>query len=379
VCTALDQCHDVGTCASGTGLCSNPNKADGATCNDSNACTQTDTCVAGSCTGGNPVVCTALDQCHDPGTCAPGTGTCSNPNKADGATCDDSNACTQTDTCTAGACTGGNPVVCTALDQCHDPGVCFPGTGLCTNPNAADGTTCDDGNSCTLSDTCTAGVCAGTSPMCGDGTLQSGCGEQCDDGNTTNYDGCSATCQLEPPCPAAPRPDCRAPIAFHAGAVTLKKQVAGKGSNKITWKWKGGPATVVADFGAPDTTTTYHFCVYDQTAGTPSLVMGMTVPPGGTCGTKPCWKALKTGFLYKDKLLAAQGVAQITLKGNVVPGKAKLQVKGKGATLPVPLLPFAQDPSVIMQLGTNGGVCWSTTFAPPASKNLNTQFGDKTE
>ena len=132
------------------------------------------------------------------------------------------------------------------------------------------------------------------------------------------------------------------------------------------------------DFGAPDATTAYHFCIYDETAGTPNLVLTATVPPGGTCGTKPCWKVLKTGFLYNDKTLSAMGIAQIKLKGNAVPGKALLQVKGKGASLPVPAMPFDQQPSVIMQIANDDGVCWETTFTTPATKNLGTQFSDKT-
>ena len=149
VCTALDQCHDAGTCDTGTGLCSNPPKTDGTGCTDGNACTQTDTCQGGVCTGGSPVVCTALDQCHDAGTCDTGTGLCSNPPKTDGTGCTDGNACTQTDTCQGGVCTGGSPVVCTALDQCHDAGTCDTGTGLCSNPPKTDGMTCTDGSACT--------------------------------------------------------------------------------------------------------------------------------------------------------------------------------------------------------------------------------------
>jgi len=38
-----------------------------------------------------------------------------------------------------------------------------------------------------------------------------------------------------------------------------------------------------------------------------------------------------------------------------------------------------QDPAVVMQLVNDQGVCWETTFAPPATKNLPTQFGDKTD
>src|SRR5262249_29420191 len=140
VCTASDQCHLAGACAPATGLCSNPVKANGSSCNDGNACTRTDACQGGACVGPTPVVCTALDQCHVPGAWAPPTGTCSNPAKPDGSSCSDGNACTRTDTCQSGACVGGNAVVCTALDQCHVPGVCNTTSGVCTNPTAPDGT-----------------------------------------------------------------------------------------------------------------------------------------------------------------------------------------------------------------------------------------------
>ncbi len=194
VCAALDQCHDVGTCAPATGLCSNPAKANGSACTDANACTRTDTCQAGACAGTNPVVCTALDQCHVVGTCAPATGVCSNPSKTDGTTCNDANACTRTDTCQAGACAGGNPVVCTALDQCHVPGTCAPATGLCTNPLQSNGTPCQDGNQCTITDACSDGVCRGDAQICGDGTIEGSCGEVCDDGNRVDGDGCDSNC-----------------------------------------------------------------------------------------------------------------------------------------------------------------------------------------
>jgi virginiamycin B lyase len=41
--------------------------------------------------------------------------------------------------------------------------MCNPMTGACTNPNAPDGTTCNDGNACTATDACQGGSCAGTS------------------------------------------------------------------------------------------------------------------------------------------------------------------------------------------------------------------------
>src|SRR5262249_24106263 len=117
-----------------------------APCNDGNACTQADVCSGGICVGSNPVVCTASDQCHVAGTCNTTTGVCSTPSKADGSTCNAGNACSQTDTCQAGACVGSNPVVCTASDQCHTAGTCDTATGVCSNPNQANGTACNDGN-----------------------------------------------------------------------------------------------------------------------------------------------------------------------------------------------------------------------------------------
>src|SRR4029077_1988080 len=86
-----------------------------------------DACLAGSCVGASPVVCAALDQCHQPGSCNPATGTCTNPAKANGASCDDGNPCTQTDTCQTGACSGANPVVCLPSGGvCRAAGVCVP-------------------------------------------------------------------------------------------------------------------------------------------------------------------------------------------------------------------------------------------------------------
>jgi hypothetical protein len=150
LCTALDQCHVVGTCDPTSGQCSNPAADDGTLCDDGDACTQTDSCQNGSCSGSNPVVCKASDQCHDVGTCDPTTGMCSNPTLVDGTSCDDGDACTQTDLCQQGTCTGSNPVICPAGDQCHGPGTCDPATGLCSAPVA-----CADGQFCC------GGVCVG--------------------------------------------------------------------------------------------------------------------------------------------------------------------------------------------------------------------------
>lgn len=164
VCTALDQCHAVGTCNPATGTCSNPPVGDGAACEDGNACTRRDTCSAGRCVGGDPVVCPALAQCFEAGTCNPATGVCSAPLKPNGTPC--GRACLRGGECRNGQCVGATePVICTAIDDCHEAGSCESSTGLCTNPIKPTGTPCDDGNACTQTDRCQSGTCIGADPV----------------------------------------------------------------------------------------------------------------------------------------------------------------------------------------------------------------------
>ena len=128
-----------------------------------NGCGGQTTTTGSSKADSNNVTCTASDQCHDIGVCAPATGICSNPPKANGSGCTDGDLCSQTDTCQSGVCIGGNPVVCFQLDDCHQVGSCS--AGVCSNPQQPNGTPCDDSNACTGGETCTSGSCGGGTPL----------------------------------------------------------------------------------------------------------------------------------------------------------------------------------------------------------------------
>lgn len=141
-------------------------KLTGTPCDDGDACSQVDTCNAGACTGNSPVVCAALDDCHEAGICDSATGECNHPSKPDGSACDDGSACSKMDACQAGVCTGADPVVCEAIDPCHEAGICDPATGICDTPPKADGSPCDDGKACTAGDTCELGVCTAGATHC---------------------------------------------------------------------------------------------------------------------------------------------------------------------------------------------------------------------
>ncbi len=167
-CTQTDPCQP-GACDPATGTCTLGGKQEGDVCDDNNRCTQGETCHLGACTPATRTVCTALDPCHEVGTCNTSTGICSNPPKSDTSYCDDGDLCTRMDMCRSGVCTGLDPVACPVPDSCHEPGVCNPASGVCSNPPKPDGSECNDNVLCTREDQCTAGVCAGQAYSCNDG------------------------------------------------------------------------------------------------------------------------------------------------------------------------------------------------------------------
>lgn len=77
-----------------------------------------------------------------------------------GTACDDGNPCTVSDTCDIlGGCEG-SPKDCSALDSACSDGVCDEDTGECTVTHFPEATACDDENDCTSEDECDgAGLC----------------------------------------------------------------------------------------------------------------------------------------------------------------------------------------------------------------------------
>jgi len=117
--------------------------------------------------------------------------------KVNGDPCDDGNACTLGETCLGTQCIGGAPKSCDPLDDCHDAGVCDPVTGVCSDPPKPDGSPCTDGDACTQSDACVGAACVGSTVSCDDANPCNGV-ETCDSatgcvaGTTLNCDDQSA-------------------------------------------------------------------------------------------------------------------------------------------------------------------------------------------
>ena len=83
---------------------------------------------------------------------------------------------------------------------------------------------------------------------------------------------------------------------------------------------------------------------------------------GGTCGTKPCWSAKPTGFVYTDKAGSSDGLQSEKVVAGAA-GKTKASASGKGAALGLPTLPLVG--TVQVQLVNTAGSCFGATYSTP--------------
>jgi hypothetical protein len=138
-------------------------------CSDGNPCTSGDHCAAGTCVGGAVKTCPATgDPCLvavcQPAT--PTTTTCGTEPASPGTTCDDGSVCTTADACDGKGACGGTPMDCKAMDGPCVVGTCDETTVACVKKKKAEGAACDDGNACTVVDACSNGQCAGSQDAC---------------------------------------------------------------------------------------------------------------------------------------------------------------------------------------------------------------------
>ena len=105
--------------------------------------------------------CETDANCGDGDACTKDTCTsnkCTYAPLASGA-CEDGNPCTLTDSCVAGVCKAGPSKICNDNNGCTSDS-CQPASG-CVYTAMGDGAFCSDNNGCTTGDVCTAGLCGG--------------------------------------------------------------------------------------------------------------------------------------------------------------------------------------------------------------------------
>jgi hypothetical protein len=105
-------------------------------------------------------------------------------------------------------------------------------------------------------------------------------------------------------------------------------------------------------------------------------VLSADVPAGRLCGRsrpKPCWRARRSGFQYRDHDGSADGVRSILLQEGES-GRAKITVTAKGAPLEVPSLADLVPPLTV-QLVNEDGRCWEAVYSVPAQLEASTFKG----
>jgi hypothetical protein len=259
-----------------------------------------------------------------------------NPTAQDGQ-CDNGLSCSS-------AQSGSIPLcqVCNDNNACTTES-CNNDTGQCQTTSTV---TCNDNNAC-------------TTEACNTSTGQCQTTSSCE--TTTTTSSTTSTTLPSSPCGTTPSNGCR--LAAPGAASVQLKDNADDTKDQFKWRWNKGAVTDTGDFKNPVSgSATYRVCLYDSSANAQPL-MDMDVPPGGTCGTGPCWKATGTaGFRYKNKAGTPDGLTAVKFKAGIT-GKAQVAAKGRGFNLPMPMLGLTLP--VTVQLIIDDGAateCWQTTY-----------------
>ncbi len=193
---------------------------------------------------------------------------------------------------------------------------------------------------------------------------------------TTTTGGSTTTSTTLPPplCGPVPATGCRA--AATAKSTVLLKDASDDLKDVFKWKWKGG-GTATGDFKDPvGGTASYRVCVYDASAANQPLLEAGLVP-GGTCSSKPCWKATgTTGFKMTNKAGAPSGITKALFKAGTTSPNARVVMGAKGVNIPMPALGLTLP--VTVQLIADDGTteCWQTVYTA-SQKNDALQFKAK--
>lgn len=169
-------------------------------------------------------------------------------------------------------------------------------------------------------------------------------------------------------CPSTPMNGCQMP----SSGLLILRDSSDDSRDRLVWKLKRGPSIPLAALGDPQHSAGVAFCAYDGAA----LVLDLLVPPSPSL-----WKVLSTkGFKYSDPTGSADGVIGAKLLSGAA-GKSKLQVKGRGAGIGLPVVPpgeqfFSSPAGVRAQLRTSAG-CFETHFSPAQSTQTSTTFKGK--
>lgn len=164
-----------------------------------------------------------------------------------------------------------------------------------------------------------------------------------------------------PLCPSEPAAQC-----IDAGNSRFLLKAPEGGSPSFSWKWQEA-VLYAGEISPASGLAAMALCFYDAGGLISSPLVSVASDPD--CGSKPCWKEKrsrksgKVGF----KRSASGNTLKLVLRSDSA-GKAKVQVKAKGAAeLGSPLVE-GLTPPLTLQLRSSTGGCWGASYAGLTTK-----------
>lgn len=162
-------------------------------------------------------------------------------------------------------------------------------------------------------------------------------------------------------CPAAPVASCR--VAVTPGSDRIKFTNKAGAKDRMSWKWRRGEATTVAEYRSMASTMPLALCFYDNDGSGPRLSLEVAIY-GDAIGKngKPTWTSSASSWAYRDNTRRNSPINKAVLRAGA-DGKALIKIAARGPTLGLPSMPVAVTPSAVIQLHSlESGVCWSSIF-----------------
>jgi hypothetical protein len=171
---------------------------------------------------------------------------------------------------------------------------------------------------------------------------------------------------------------CARPASIDAAGCPTSVRFEPTASGTLDAGWTGISHALpifgtVPELGTPTTTDDYALCLYDASGG-----RAFQIPAAGTCRGRPCWQAKPTGFTYRNKDAAPDGIVQVDLRGGG-DGKARAAVRGQGGMLSLPPLTSLSSTIIVQLRNRTTGFCLGTSFVPPFDRSTPQLLKDRAD
>lgn len=177
-------------------------------------------------------------------------------------------------------------------------------------------------------------------------------------------------------CPAAPLAEEDCLLARTAKLHII--DTTGDTRDSFAWQWARGEAFSHASLGDPMLAGGFAMCLYDRIDTVPQLATSWLFEPDRNGWISSAWGTDREPHGWRYDSATANGSISLRLQaGRAGRTRARLTLKGGTAAnfLPGPSdgSYFAQNPSVVAQLSSPAGPCWTSEF-DTAVRNTTTRY-----